>query len=1777
MSYPSADRLLLSGRFHTMPDRLMGRYEVLSSLGNARSAEGGVWKVRDCVIDGQLLTLKVAVLSAEMVERAEALYREFDLLTKVEGPHLVPVRDLGWLTPLAQSKLLGDTGAHTNGEALFLTRDFVDGQPAVAWMAALSGDACLVGAARVVLAVAEALDALHAEGVVHGDVKAENVLVNGDPSAPLVALIDFGLGGFGRASSGGTPAWMAPEVWGARGGAAGDVYALGGLLYRMLGGQDADSSADPDNNAPHIGDIWEAHQRGGWRVWPPAVSQAPLGAHLIALAEHMLSVAQGDRPTARAVAQTLRTLQGFGEGARRMGFGGRWPFLGRERELGALWGWLRATDGLHVGVVHGPAGVGKTRLIEQLRWRLQRKQREQGDRSALFEVPRIGQSGGAWEGLQRLIAQMEANASTPSPEVPARGDGVTFEQQARRFSERITALVPKAGAVVLWDDFDASPPEAQRWLIWHLGWTVHQASASQGLRWLLGSTRPLEHSSAWGLPLEGLSWAEVEGWIRVHLQRLGLPSGWSGALANLWEPLGRSPMLLEAHGRGWLKLGYETRSLDMSSGIASYTDALSLGLGRVIESLSPDVLRVAAALTLFENPTSIQTMCDLLRLDPSTSQQALDALSAHGLTRRVGSDGRHWQLRWPILQNLLTSRLDRAQRAQMLSEAARYLSTRTEAERLRAFELRLQWLGNIDPPFEQDEQDNIDALKNTWRWAVDVWVGQGAWSRASARLFDAVQYAELRALPDLTERLVDISVRAGEAQRALQVLEPLQASDPNAKRLYARVLYAMGRPADAIQTLEPAPPASLDPFAQALWWLEMALAFVRVGPYERAASAAAAGLHVLTSLLQQPHQEAVLAVFARLRMIEAAAQLFLGSDGAAAALEAALPLLQKLPDAHRTSDLARLHSFRAMAYSRNGDHTRATDAYQEALVAAERAGLEYDLPLYLLNLGTAYHRRGLLGLALEYYAQGTRQSLPEHTRPSTLTLLLANQANVLITLGRVPHAEPLLDAAAQILQTQKLPTVEVFLQQLRADAAAARQDWPSALNHYQSAATLYAAQGDHWRQAEAFLKAADTLLRTNHPGLLAHELTNQALTLIERNGHGPRELRARLHITQSRLGLACNDPPLAHIHRWLEALREADRQADSLLILEHAPALADRLLAEGMREAEAEVVSLIHRSWNPLAAALTADQRRDLLSRLGQPLSRTPHTNEHHTLPHTNEHHTHNTNIIEQFYKLLSLNARLLNEPQLNRLLPAAMDIALALSGAERGFVLLRDPSNDGGFKVAISRDVDGEPITRPHLKVSLTIARRVAESGEQVVTVNAQDDTRFSAALSVHRLELTSVLCVPICDRDQVLGTLYLDHRFRPDMFTDETPRMMRAFADQLALALVGAQRLQNLSNERESLKAARQQVEALLAEKEALLSDLNTRYQTLTREVEHKDATLRTRHQYANIVAASRRMQQVLSQLDRVVDSRIPVLILGDSGTGKELVARAIHFNGPRALKPFIAFNCGAVSEALAESELFGHTKGAFTGADRARDGLFVAADGGTLFLDELGEMPLAIQVKLLRALQEKRIRPVGATQEREVDVRVVAATNRNLQDEVAQGRFREDLYWRLAAFSVTLPQLSERREDIPHLIRHLLRRFAEDEGLSERKINPEAMAHLYHLPWPGNVRQLENTLRTAAVFAASDEITLRDVRAVLEPDPTNVSPSFHSTPPPRPHTHPLGKTKNQPPARRGRRPQLELSQVQRALTQTNNDRRAAALRLGVSERTLYRYLLQLSPKSD
>ena len=466
--------------------------------------------------------------------------------------------------------------------------------------------------------------------------------------------------------------------------------------------------------------------------------------------------------------------------------------------------------------------------------------------------------------------------------------------------------------------------------------------------------------------------------------------------------------------------------------------------------------------------------------------------------------------------------------------------------------------------------------------------------------------------------------------------------------------------------------------------------------------------------------------------------------------------------------------------------------------------------------------------------------------------------------------------------------------------------------------------------------------------------------------------------------------------------------------------------------------------------------------------------------------------------------------------------------GLNRGRVVLQQPGSDD-YAIRYAYGLTQEEIERGVYRAGDGVTGRVLQSGETAIVQDIDDDPHYLArAVERDRLpsETVSFIALPLMSEGEVLGLLGV-HRIRG---------RTRALADDLHILEIIA-----------TLVTQILKLNDRVAEQTARLEHENRELKWALERGSPQQATL-------GIVGESPALRHALRQVEQVASTEATVLLLGESGTGKELFARALHLSSPRRDQPFVKVNCGAIPENLFESELFGYEKGAFTGASTARAGYFEQASGGTLFLDEIGDLPLAMQVKLLRVLQEKSLQRVGSRRETPIDVRIVAATNLDLQQQVAAGRFRLDLYYRLNIIPIRLPALRERREDIRPLVRHQLNLISQSYQRNVG-LTPEAMDRLADYPWPGNIRQLRNVLERLVLLAEGATVSAHEVEHVIR------SEAVGSLDAPAPLAAPAtGTVRPYLPAQSHDRQQIE-----QALAQTHGNKSRAAQMLGLTLRQL------------
>jgi serine/threonine-protein kinase PknK len=930
--------------------------------------------------------------------------------------------------------------------------------------------------------------------------------------------------------------------------------------------------------------------------------------------------------------------------------------------------------------------------------------------------------------------------------------------------------------------------------------------------------------------------------------------------------------------------------------------------------------------------------------------------------------------------------------------------------------------------------------------------------------------------------------RFNDARTALDVL----ASDPRVLVVIARARLQLSLgDASAARALLSAVAESADgtPDERNVIHLYLARAEVGVGEYQR-------GLNILEPLLREPAPLSTEALSYR-----GLALSMLGKhDEARAALELALSQVQ----AHTAPRLEALAlASLGLVLQRSDRNDEAREAYRRAIAAAERASDAGVLATVQLNLAGLLKIRGDIAGAIEHFEAAVDMGRRSGRRSSALQAML-NLANTDLYLGRLARARSTIET----LQEQRAELSAVLRAQLlglEAELELRQGNGETAVRKYDACADAFESLNRCVDAAEARLEGVLAAARTTRPDLIA---MRGALSRAEQELGGATAHRSLLLLASARLKSLLGDElgARSNLDDSLQAARAAAqkdwvwRALEARAELEEAggqPLLARRDREEALAVLE-EMGARLPRDlrevyWNdprrrtlrasvPAAVGVAATEFLPF-NALRAGAQRT--TSTLHAATSASISQLSSTPLEQRLARILEVNSRLVGELDLARLTERVTDYAVELARAEHGFVLLKQPS--GALSVHTSRSRAGDAA---HAEFSRSIAETVVQSGEPVLTMNARSDARMQGYASVHQMNLESVVCVPILAPDgDAIGALYLETRLRPGSHFERELPTLRAFADQVAIALENARLINENKARADALATANGALEDAQERLRELLDGRTEQLKRTRQKLRDAREALYGHFGYQGLVGTSDAMRRVYALIDRVRDTDVPVLITGESGTGKEVVARAIHSASARSKARTLGVNCGAIPENLLESELFGHVKGAFTGADRDRKGLFRDCQGGTILLDEIGETPLKMQAGLLRVLQERKVRPVGGNREEDIDVRLLFATNRDLSQMVADGKFREDLYYRIHVVEVRVPALRERPEDIPQLVDHFLGLFAVRYKREKNGLSKEALQRLSQYGWPGNVRQLENVLLNAWVMSEDLELDASD----------------------------------------------------------------------------------------
>jgi len=1516
--------------------RLGTRYEIDEEIGSGATAR---------VLTAQDLFMGQQVVIKELVGADLAAARhEFQLLATLRHPNLVEVIDL---LVVDDHPLLVEAFAPGPNLAQWRTRD-----PSV-------GEVL-----EVIAALTRGLQYVHGRGVVHRDIKSENICVEERSlgGLPAARLLDFGLAATEpRVEIVGTPGFIAPEVLAGKAATpASDIFSLGAVFFEALIGR-------PPNPMVSVAqEIAAVHE-----------ACPDLALEVVELLRDMLDPEACHRPNATRLLTTLSQL------------------IGRPLELGPA--------ELAADYFPTPIMVGREAQLADVEGLLARTLEGQ---AALLQLSGAGTTAFARAvGTRaRLIGIRVFELSSVQEMLCAAGvsdEGVSLEQLATRL---ITAWIKAADGPLLLI-FDPLRDEelmalTLRQLTLRLSGQLNlssEVSSSGCMALACGALPSIVPTSSWRqIDLPGLTATQVEQVVHQMLYTLeSIP--WVERVA---EVAGGDPRRVVDQVRAQIlaglpaelvKVPQETRDLPLS--LAREEQQILTAVALTPASIPPAVLaRVAEG--------GITALGKLL---------ARNLLSLGELGVRLGRG---------LSKEALLDRLEDADRCALHHKLAH------------------AWLGSerADPAVVGHH-----------------WVQAGELERAAPLLLSALapEMSDLAILsenlaPDvpawraLVARLARLLRGHDRLDDALALVQEASPKDPSYFSLLRAELHLdAGQPAQALTALEE---VKRDDAASALI---QARARVAMGEFHRARQSARFGL-------DQPRLSGRLR--ARLQNVLGLCSVYEGKA------EEALDQLREAERLARREDpdegLARVLNSLGIALTRLGHIDAAKEAYREAAELFGEIGDLRHAATCALNLGTLAQRRLELSEALEAYAEvgalGCRTALG-----TTSAWAKNNEAVLLVIFGDLPGAEEALADALRLARDEGVASLEGHVLVNLADVARLRSDWELARERLGRARAAFVA-ADQPGQEATWLVAGDLTLQRGEWS----EARAIAQRLLDSLSPGdPDHWRARL--LAARVALAAH-PPL-----YEEALTHLERA----LIDEHV-----RLGCERSFELHALLAETKERTGRRSDARQQAQRFDEALADLRRrvPVQYRECFDARPDVQGARDRLqvlTHNTSpASDALLGVLSVYKDINQGRSMDELAERILEVMIGLTRAERGFIL---QYRAGRTRVLAARNLDGDVIAKKSQRYSHSIVERALKEDRPLLLGDAGHSDLASRA-SVHSLRLRSVLCVPVKGRGEVEGAIYLDNRFSPDVFDEGTVLLVQSFAEQVGIAIGNQRLLAELATRSQQLADAKLQLEQVNRKLAARVDASEQEVSALSLRLEgHKDELSR-RFAALDMVGHSKPMQDLYIKLDRVSQADLPVFLYGESGTGKELAARAIHVRGPRAEEPFVAINCGAIPATLLESELFGYVRGAFTGAERDRPGVFEVAAGGTLFFDEIGDMEPEMQVKLLRVLQENTFRRLGEQKERQSHCRIISASHQRLDELVTTGRFREDLFYRVNVVQIDVPALRERRGDIPLLVHRLL---AEQE--QEVKVTSCAMSALMDFHWPGNIRQLHNELSRAALI--------------------------------------------------------------------------------------------------
>ena len=1611
----------------------MDRYEIRARLGDG--ASGVTYRVFDSVADEER-AFKLLSFSSEF--SADAFKQEFLHLADLQHEGLVRVHDFGFTK---------------TGEPYF-TMDFVDGEPINRALFEHDNSFDHAMFYKTVLRILEALEYIHRHNILHGDLKPENILIRKTGNGLQPVLVDFGLAVTANTDGSGisgTLDYLAPEViTGARRDARSDLYALGATLYHVLAGQPPFSEDNP-------ADLLRAHLEHD----APPLSSLDSGLHteLNEFIHTLLEKEPGRRfYSAYEAGRKLAGIAGLpfefddaGESTPRFSA----SLIGRGKELHRL---LELADQseteARIILIHGPEGVGKSRLLSDLRshllvrgTRVRTATCRTGD-AALAPVKKIvrqivtevGEEHAAFlqyaSILHSLFPEFWKNIEEP-PHLDAEGNKLRL---FHALASIMCADDSKPSAIIL-DSLESADATTKEF------WT-YLASFLQAVPRInliiLGSSRTTFDGKCECLTLAPLNRGDTRTLITTLL---GTEVSESFTQA-IFKQTGGNPRFMielleycvEKHIITRDHEGWHVHERENLTGL--FPASLVEILRDQVQRLDTGARLVTAAIADSISPLGAAALSAACELDQTEVRNLADELHRAGLI--VGS----WHGYTPASEALVS-----------------IIREELPDDTLRAIHRRLA-------EYFEDASSDVSP-----RVLGHHWYSAGEHQRARPYLVEAAKTARSHQAfadaADLLQHVIEHEPVDANLEEKFDILSDIT-------ELW-NVLGIRQKEEEAIQESLVTAAQLKDNRKLAHVYSNQAEYFLALGEFDRAQRSAEKALGLYEAL---GDFRGCADAQTRLGFIHFRRRNTTLID---AAYGKALEYYAQLDD---TRGKAQVLLDLGVAYYFLEDPKRASETLEQAFALFSELGDRRGMARCLGNMGIQLFHNGLYEQAYERYRQvldifhdiGDRRGLARAEN---------SMGQVLVAMSRYSEARRhLLEARNLALEIRDNYTLEGALENL-AELYTLLGAYPEAVQIYRQTIEIAGSSGNAVGKAASLIDLAGIFIETremeeagrslaeaehllkDHPdtsvqgwwyfrnGLLRlnSKALDEAFKAFSALGdHADKHGLSGLSVlARSYAALACHyqgdhTQALAlsqdALHR-LESLKTLTGGTQDIYY-NHA-----RILRGSKHHAEAKAfISAAHEALMEIAGNITdSNFYRSFLEdvRIHREIVReyaaTHRTDSLHTVAAIRE---------RNLQTLYEVSRQINSVRDLPELLDLTMDLALQTMNGERGLIFLIEDEN---LILKVSRNMENEMV-EDATEISQSVISDVLSGGKPLVVTDAQNDEAFRNRKSVKNFRIHSILCVPLRLKDQIIGTVYIDSRsesFQSTSFSEIDIEFLEAFANLAAIAVENARLHDSLVKENLYLR----------------------------KEVE-------SRYAFENIIGQSAPMKKLYKEMEVAIENEGNVLIIGESGTGKELVAKAIHYNSRRKNHNFVAVDCGALPDTLLESELFGHKKGAFTGAVTDKPGLFEEADKGTLFLDEISNTSLAFQAKLLRVLQEGEFRRVGETSSRFVDVRIICATNTDPQAEIQAGRFRQDLFFRLNVIPIVIVPLRERKSDIPLLVEHFVEKHNRDLTRKITGVSKDFMDYCVQAPWPGNVRELENFIHRVMVSTQSDVLTTKDIPA-------------------------------------------------------------------------------------